>query len=64
MLVPLFTNSGNYATWPRVVAQDITLQVNALQCNVFMVAGQTRGQTLLPLPPGIDKPEFVEELKK
>uniref|UniRef100_A0A3B3RIQ7 Dynein axonemal heavy chain 17 n=1 Tax=Paramormyrops kingsleyae TaxID=1676925 RepID=A0A3B3RIQ7_9TELE len=38
--------------WPHVVTQDVKRHVHTLKTNVFVVAGQVRGKTLLSLPAG------------
>ncbi|KAJ7405899.1 dynein axonemal heavy chain 9 [Willisornis vidua] len=50
VLVPILTNRKNHQGWPRVVSQDIICHVHSLKNTVFMVVGQVRGKTLLPLP--------------
>uniref|UniRef100_A0A8C2YH93 Dynein axonemal heavy chain 9 n=1 Tax=Coturnix japonica TaxID=93934 RepID=A0A8C2YH93_COTJA len=36
--------------WPQVVSQDIIRHVHSLKSAIFMVVGQVKGKTLLPLP--------------
>ena len=38
-----------------VVSQDVLRHVHQLKNNVFVIAGQVKGRTLLPLPVGADK---------
>jgi dynein heavy chain len=40
--------------WPSVVADDLVSHVQQLKTAAHVVAGQIKGQTLLPLPVGTD----------
>jgi dynein heavy chain len=51
VLLPLLGNSSNHGDWPSVVCQDVMRHVQELKNSVFVVAGQVKGKTLLPLPP-------------
>lgn len=55
ILVPLLSNCRNYEQWPAVVSQDVLRHVNQLKSNVFVIAGQVKGKTLLPLPVGSEQ---------
>uniref|UniRef100_F7AU91 AAA+ ATPase domain-containing protein n=1 Tax=Ciona intestinalis TaxID=7719 RepID=F7AU91_CIOIN len=55
VLVPLLGNGRNQDTWPHVVSGDVLRHVHKLKSNVFVVTGQVKGKTLLPLPPGTEK---------
>ena len=55
VLVPLLSNERNHESWPVVVSQDVLRHVHQLKNNVFVIAGQVKGRTLLPLPVGADK---------
>ncbi|KAM4623876.1 dynein axonemal heavy chain 9 isoform 1-T1 [Polymixia lowei] len=57
VVVPLLSNSRNHHEWPQVVTQDIRRHVHTLKTNVFVVSGQVKGKTLLPLPPGSERVE-------
>lgn len=52
LLVPLLSNKNNHQTWPVVVSQDVLRHVHQLKNNVFVISGQVKGRTLLPLPVG------------
>ncbi|KAL0984038.1 hypothetical protein UPYG_G00136240 [Umbra pygmaea] len=56
-VVPLLSNGRNHSEWPQVVSQDIQRHVNSLKNKVFLVSGQVKGKTLLPLPPGAERVE-------
>ena len=43
-------NEQNQTKWPHVVTQDVTRHVGTLKGDVFMLSGQVKGRTLLPLP--------------
>nr|XP_029540762.1 LOW QUALITY PROTEIN: dynein heavy chain 9, axonemal [Oncorhynchus nerka] len=57
VVVPLLSNGRNHSEWPQVVSQDIQRHVHSLKTNVFVVSGQVKGKTLLPLPPGAERVE-------
>ncbi|MBN3279379.1 DYH9 protein, partial [Polyodon spathula] len=57
VVVPVLANKKNHQTWPYVISQDISRHIHTLKNNVFVVAGQVRGKTLLPLPAGAEKVE-------
>ncbi|XP_036372722.1 dynein heavy chain 9, axonemal [Megalops cyprinoides] len=57
VVVPVLSNNSNHCEWPNVVSQDIKQHVRALKTNVFVVTGQVRGKTLLPLPAGSERVE-------
>jgi len=55
--MPILSNHENHDHWPKVVSNDVTEHVNALSGNVFVISGQAKGKTLLPLPVGAEKLE-------
>jgi hypothetical protein len=61
VLVPLLSNERNHDQWPQVVAHDVTRHVNSLKSNVYVVSGQAKGKTLLPLPVGAERVEEESE---
>ena len=54
-MVPLITNECNHWQWPAVVSQDVVQHTGGLKGDVFMLSGQVKGRTLLPLPPQADR---------
>lgn len=60
--MPLLSNSQNHTCWPEVIAKDVYKHVYSLKSTVYQVKGQVSGQTVLPLPVGIDKVHEVEKL--
>ena len=50
----------NHNKWPSVVATDVMRHVHALKNAVYVVCGQVKGRTLLPLPPGTE--QIVEKV--
>ncbi|VVC95211.1 unnamed protein product, partial [Leptidea sinapis] len=61
VFVPLLSNPLNHEGWPRVVSKDILKQIHNLKSTVYEVKGKVNGQTVLPLPVGV---EFVHEAEK
>uniref|UniRef100_A0A8B9NRJ3 Dynein heavy chain tail domain-containing protein n=1 Tax=Accipiter nisus TaxID=211598 RepID=A0A8B9NRJ3_9AVES len=60
VIVPILTNQKNHQGWPQVVSQDIMRHVHSLKSTVFMVVGQVKGKTLLPLPAGLERIEDID----
>ncbi|XP_066917361.1 dynein beta chain, ciliary-like [Clytia hemisphaerica] len=54
VLVPLLSNKKNHQAWPAVVSQDVMKHVYSLKNNVFVISGQVKGKTVLPLPVGAE----------
>ena len=61
VLVPLLSNDRNHEQWPQVVSTDVQRHVHALKNSVYVVAGQVKGKTLLPMPVGSEKVEHIED---
>lgn len=55
VLVPLLGNEKNQESWPQVVTDDVQRHVHNLKSSVFVVSGQVKGKTLLPLPVGSEQ---------
>ncbi|XP_067860408.1 dynein axonemal heavy chain 9-like [Heptranchias perlo] len=64
VVVPVLTNSRNQNSWPQVVSQDVMRHVHSLKSNVFVVVGQVKGKTLLPLPVGAERAADAYKLEK
>lgn len=60
VIVPVLGNQKNHQNWPHVVSQDVMRHVNTLKSSTFVMAGQVRGKTLLPLPSGSEKVEYID----
>lgn len=58
--MPLLSNSYNHDKWPGVIAQDVQKHVHSLKSTVYQVKGQVNGQTVLPMPVGVEKVEEAE----
>nr|XP_026486610.1 dynein beta chain, ciliary [Vanessa tameamea] len=61
VFVPLLSNPLNHEGWPLVVSQDILKQIHNLKSTVYEVKGKVNGQTVLPMPVGV---ELVYEAEK
>lgn len=55
VFVPLLSNPVNHKGWPEMVAQDVEKHVHSLKSTVYQVQGQVSGQTVLPMPVGVEK---------
>ncbi|XP_071988562.1 dynein beta chain, ciliary-like, partial [Engystomops pustulosus] len=60
VIVPVLANQKNHQTWPHVVSQDVMRHVSNLKSCTFVMSGQVRGKTLLPLPSGSEKVEYID----
>ena len=49
-MVPLLSNPENHTKWPNVVSDDILRHVGGLKGDVYVLSGQVKGRTLLPIP--------------
>ncbi|CAC5371505.1 DNAH [Mytilus coruscus] len=61
VLVPLLSNDRNHDHWPQVVSADVTTHSHRLKSDVYVVSGQAKGKTLLPLPVGADKVDAEDD---
>ena len=50
VLIPLISNPNNNDKWPQVVTEDVVRHVGRFKGEVFVLSGQVKGRTLLPLP--------------
>lgn len=60
--MPLLSNPTNHEKWPGVIAKDIQKHVHSLKSTVYQVKGQVNGQTVLPMPVGVERVFEVEKL--
>ncbi|KAL1493068.1 hypothetical protein ABEB36_011203 [Hypothenemus hampei] len=64
ILVPLLSNPHNHIVWPSVIIKDVYKHVHSLRSTVYQVKGQVNGETVLPMPVGIEKVYEVESALK
>ncbi|KAI8473051.1 MAG: flagellar outer dynein arm heavy chain beta [Monoraphidium minutum] len=50
VFLPLLSSAHNQEGWPDVVAQEVTENMHKFVANVKVSIGESKGQTLLPLP--------------
>ncbi|XP_075210990.1 dynein heavy chain at 93AB [Lycorma delicatula] len=62
IFVPLLSNPSNHKNWPPTVAQDVSQHVHSLKSTVYQVKGQVSGQTVLPMPVGVDRVHHAERM--
>ncbi|XP_032992214.1 dynein heavy chain 9, axonemal-like [Lacerta agilis] len=60
VVVPLLGNQKNHPSWPHVVSQDIVHHICNLKSSVFVVVGQIKGKTLLPLPTDPERDAYID----
>ena len=61
--MPLLANERNHEQWPRVVSEDVMRHIHHLKSSVYVVSGQVKGKTLLPLPAGTESGEDNVSMK-
>jgi len=59
VLSPVLMNERNHVGWPEVVAHDVLRHVHNVKSRVYVVSGQVRGKTLLPLPVRAEHPDSL-----
>ncbi|XP_003791133.1 dynein heavy chain 9, axonemal [Otolemur garnettii] len=64
VVIPVLTNEKNHLDWPHMVCQDVRRHAHSLQCDLLVILEQVKGKTLLPLPAGSEKMEFVDSKSK
>ncbi|XP_076651774.1 dynein beta chain, ciliary-like [Halictus rubicundus] len=52
--VPVLSNPKNHIGWPEVARADVKKQIYNLRTLIWQVKGKITGQTLLPMPMGIE----------
>jgi dynein heavy chain, axonemal len=55
LLVPVFNNSHNQTEWPKVISDDLIRHINNLKNKTYVISGQIKGKTQLPIPSGADR---------
>ena len=52
VFLPLLTSPANQVGWPDVLSKEVSDSLHRFTANIFVTIGQTKGQTMLPLPAG------------
>uniref|UniRef100_A0A2K5U1D5 Dynein axonemal heavy chain 9 n=1 Tax=Macaca fascicularis TaxID=9541 RepID=A0A2K5U1D5_MACFA len=60
VVLPVLANEKNRLNWPHMVCEDVRRHAHSLQCDLSVILEQVKGRTLLPLPAGSEKMEFVD----
>uniref|UniRef100_A0A8C9J5L0 Dynein axonemal heavy chain 9 n=1 Tax=Piliocolobus tephrosceles TaxID=591936 RepID=A0A8C9J5L0_9PRIM len=60
VVLPILANEKNRLNWPHMVCEDVRRHAHSLQCDLSVILEQVKGKTLLPLPAGSEKMEFVD----
>uniref|UniRef100_A0ABM5FM48 Dynein axonemal heavy chain 9 isoform X2 n=1 Tax=Pogona vitticeps TaxID=103695 RepID=A0ABM5FM48_9SAUR len=60
VVAPVLANQKNHHSWPHVISQDVIHHVTTLKSSVFIVIGQVKGKTLLPLPSGPESDKYID----
>lgn len=64
IFVPLLANPENHKNWATVVSLDVKEHVHSLKSTVYQVKGQINGQTILPMPVGVERLGNIEKTVK
>ena len=51
VFLPMLCNPRNQVGWPEVITKEVVENLHKFIANVYVTIGQTKGKTLLPLPP-------------
>eukprot|EP00898_Chlorokybus_atmophyticus_P007698 jgi/Chlat1/792/Chrsp104S01257 len=51
VFLPLLSNPRNHDGWPEVIAKEVIDNLHKFVAGLYVTIGQTKGKTLLPLPP-------------
>lgn len=60
----MLANPENHKNWATVVSLDVKEHVHSLKSTVYQVKGQINGQTILPMPVGVERLESIEKTVK
>ncbi|XP_017170010.1 dynein axonemal heavy chain 9 isoform X1 [Mus musculus] len=60
VIIPVLANEKNHLEWPHMVCQDIRHHAHTLKSDLLVIFEHMKGRTLLPLPVGSEKLEFVD----
>ena len=55
MLVPIFNRANNQNDYLKVISNDLFRHLNNLKNKTYVISGQMKGKTQLPIPIGADK---------
>ncbi len=55
MLVPIFNRANNQNDYLKVISNDLSRHLNNLKNKTYVISGQMKGKTQLPIPIGADK---------
>jgi hypothetical protein len=50
MYVPVFQKPSNQVDWPKFIANDLNRHINILKNKTYVILGQMKGKTQLPIP--------------
>jgi dynein heavy chain, axonemal len=51
VFLPVITNPRNQHGWPEVITKEVMENMHKFIASVYVTIGQTKGKTLLPMPP-------------
>ena len=54
LFLPLLSSNANNVNWPKVVSDDVVTHAQQLKSSAHVISGQVKGQTLLPMPVGVE----------
>jgi dynein heavy chain len=62
--LPLIINPRNQTAWTELVTKDVTDTLHKMLADIYIVLGQTRGDTYLPLPPNVENDDVLSPKEK
>lgn len=51
----MFNNVQNQIEWPKVISNDLIKHINNLKNRTYVISGQMKGKTQLPIPAGAER---------
>lgn len=54
LYMPILSNAACHENWSETVQKEITDKLNSFMANLYVMIGNTKGETLLPFPPHDD----------
>jgi dynein heavy chain, axonemal len=55
VFLPLLTSPHNQVGWPEFLSKEVSEALHKFTANVYVAIGQIKGQTMLPLPAGVQQ---------
>ena len=61
VFMPILCNQRNQEGWPEVITKEVVDNLHKFIASMYVTIGETKGKTLLPLPPADAKREDPDQ---